>query len=135
MTRSEQAIAIILYALGGAALCAIPFVFFPYSWMNAIHSRIGLGELPDVPIVSYLARSLSLFYAMFGTVSVYAAWNVRRHRSLVTLIAVMSVVLGFSLWGIDAVSRMPLHWTLVEGPFTILVGSTILWLQRQARRA
>ncbi len=133
MKRSEQAIALILYWLGGAALCAIPAVFFPYSWMNAIHGYFGLGELPDAPIVSYLARSLSMFYAMFGAVSIYAARNVRRHRSLVTLLAVMSPMLGVTLWGIDFLSGMPLHWTMVEGPFAITVGLVVLWLQRQAQ--
>ena len=63
MNRSELAIVIILRVIGITGLFAIPAIFLPYSWMNAIHDYMGLGELPDTPIVSYLARSLSAFYA------------------------------------------------------------------------
>ena len=65
MKRAEVAIVVILRVLGGFALGAIPAIFLPYSWMNAIHDFMGLGDLPNAPIVSYLARSLSLFYALF----------------------------------------------------------------------
>ena len=132
MKRPELAITIILRVLGCAAVCAIPAIFMPYAWMNAIHGYLGLGQLPDTPIVSYLARSLSMFYAMFGVISLYASSDVRRHRELVTLLAVMSILLGVTLFGIDYGSGMPTHWTIVEGPFTILIGVAILWLQRRA---
>ena len=133
MKRSEFAIVVILRVLGGFALAAIPAIFFPYSWMNAIHGFLGIGELPDTPIVSYLARSLSIFYAMFGAITIFASLDLRRYRSLVTLIAVISILLGITLFGIDHFSGMPLHWTLLEGPFTIIVGGAILVLQRQTR--
>ena len=29
----------------------------PYSWMDAIHQGLGMGKLPDAPIVGYLVRS------------------------------------------------------------------------------
>lgn len=132
MKGAEVAIVIILRVLGGFALGAIPAIFLPYSWMNAIHDFMGLGELPNTPIVSYLARSLSLFYALFGAVTIFASFDLRRYRSLVTLLAVLSVIVGITLFGIDYCSEMPLHWTLLEGPFTIVVGIAILWLQRIA---
>ncbi len=134
MNRSELAITIILRALGCAAVCAIPAIFFPYSWMNAIHGYLGLGQLPDTPIVSYLARSLSMFYAMFGAISLFASSDVKRHRGLVTLLAVLSILLGLTLFGIDYVSGMPTHWTALEGPFTIIVGVAILQLQGRRSR-
>ncbi len=131
MKQSEWAIAVILRIIGYAALCAIPAIFFPYNWMNAIHDTMGLGQLPHTPIVSYLARSLSMFYAMFGTICLFAASDVRRHAPLIRLIAILSILLGCTLFGIDYASDMPAHWTIVEGPFTIIVGCLILWLQRR----
>ncbi len=62
MTEPELAIVIILRVIGITGLFAIPAIFLPYSWMNAIHDFMGLGELPNAPIVSYLARSLSAFF-------------------------------------------------------------------------
>ncbi len=139
MQKAERAITVILRLLGISALFAIPAIFFPYSWMNAIHGYLGLGELPDAPIVSYLARSLSMFYALFGAVMVFVSFDVRRYRALITLLAVASVIVGFTLFGIDYFSEMPFDWTLLEGPFTIIVGVAILWLQRirdgQGRRS
>ncbi len=130
MRKTELAVAMILRVLGIAALCALPAIFFPYRWMNAIHAFMGLGQLPDTPIVSYLARSLSMFYAMFGAIAVFVSLDVRRYHSLVTLLAVLSLLIGITLFGIDYWSHMPFHWTIAEGPFTILVGIAILWLQR-----
>ena len=34
--------------------------------MVAMHADLGLGRLPDAPIVGYLARSTSAFYAIEG---------------------------------------------------------------------
>ena len=133
MRRSDLAIAVILRVLGAFALGAIPAIFFPYSWMNAVHDFMGLGQLPDAPIVSYLARSLSMFYAFFGAIVIYASFDMRRYWPLITLLAVITITLGITVFGIDYLSGMPLHWTLVEGPFTIIVGVAILWLQRQSK--
>ena len=34
--------------------------------MAACHEAMGLGPFPDAPIVEYLARSVSAYYAMLG---------------------------------------------------------------------
>ncbi len=91
MNRNETAITVILRILGVFGLCAIPAILLPYSWMNVIHDYMGLGELPDAPIVSYLARSLSLFYALFGAITVFVSFDVRRYWSFITLLASLSI--------------------------------------------
>ena len=124
---------VILRIVGMVALLAIPAIFFPYSWMNAIHERLGLATLPNVPIVSYLARSLSLFYAVLGAITLFITSDIRQYRSFVTLLGLLYVVIGTTLLGIDVDSGMPEFWTRVEGPFTIVIGVTVLGLQRTAR--
>lgn len=32
-------------------LTALDAVFMPYEWMNLIHQRLGMGEVPHIPIV------------------------------------------------------------------------------------
>jgi len=115
------------------ALLAIPAIFFPHSWMNAIHERLGLATLPDIPIVSYLARSLSLFYAVLGTITLFIASDIRQYRSFVTLLGVLYIVIGVMQLGIDVDSGMPATWTIGEGPCAIVIGAMVLWLQRTAR--
>ncbi len=133
MTNPERTIAILLRLLGVSALFAIPAIFLPYSWMNAMHGYLGLGTLPDAPIVSYLARSLSMFYALFGVIVLFVSFDMRRYREIITLLAVASILVGVTLFGIDYFSDMPFQWTAVEGPFTIVFGVAILWLQSEAR--
>lgn len=133
MSRSERMIVVLLRLMGGFALCAIPAVFLSHRWMDAIHGCLGMGQLPDEPIVSYLARSLSTFYAIFGAILVFASTDLVRYRALIVLLAWLSIILGIVLLGIDMVSGMPLYWTVMEGPFTICVGTAIVWLQRKTR--
>ena len=132
MTKFEFAIVVILRLVGIGALFAIPAIFLPYAWMDAIHSYMGLGKLPDAPIVHYLARSLSAFYAVFGAITVFISCDVRRYRLLVAFWAILVSVMGGSLLGIDLSAGMPTSWTLSEGPPTIAIGIVVWWLQRRA---
>lgn len=132
--RSERILVVILRIIGVAALCAVPAIFFPYSWMNTIHAGLGLGTLPDTPIVSYLARSLSMFYAVVGSVALLVSSNIRYYHSMVTMLGTLFIIVGTTLLGIDIVSRMPGSWTTFEGPFTILMGLAVLYLHRTTAR-
>jgi len=131
MPNSERLLIIILRFLGVSALFAIPAIFFPYTWMNAIHRFMGLGEMPDSPIVSYLARSLSAFYATFGGMSLLISTNIRLYRQFVLFWGIAFCWLGTLLLGIDIFSGMPTSWTIGEGPLAIVIGLVILWLQRK----
>ena len=65
-TWQERVLCFFLRWVGGVSLLALVAVFMPYSWMDTIHQALGMGTLPAVPIVGYLARSLSLFYALMA---------------------------------------------------------------------
>jgi hypothetical protein len=131
---SERVLISVLRVIGVAALCAVPAIFFPHSWMNAIHQYVGLGQLPDEPIVSYLSRSLSLFYAGHGVIALYAASDVRRHHGLVKVLGWLFLVTGLTILGIDLVSGMPALWTISESPFAVAVGGLVVALQRRIQR-
>ena len=66
MTKSDKVLVLLLRIVGVGALFALVAVFMPVSWMAATHRWLGLGEMPTGPIVEYLARSLSAFYAIMG---------------------------------------------------------------------
>ena len=66
MTKSDKVLVILLRFGGVIALFALVAVFMPLSWMAATHRWLGLGEMPTGPVVEYLARSLSAFYAFLG---------------------------------------------------------------------
>jgi hypothetical protein len=131
MNKPELAIVIIMRVIGVSGLFAIPAIFLPYSWMNIIHESMGLGVLPDAPIVSYLARSLSAFYAIVSTITLFIALDIWRYRSFVKLWAIIVIATGFVLLGIDVAAGMPTSWTVGEGPPTIAIGLVVLQLQKK----
>ena len=130
MAKSEIAILIILRIIGIGALFALPAVFFPYDWMNAIHGELGLGTLPDAPIVSYLTRSLSALYFTLGIVTLYVSRDIRQNREMVSMWAKMACVVGVLLTGIAIAAGMPMSWIVSEGPPAVLTGIIVLWLLR-----
>ena len=109
-------------------LLALVFVVAPRAWMEEIHAALGLGVFPDTPIVWYLARSTSAFYAMMGGLYWLASFDMGRQRRLLLFLGWWTVVLGVMLCGIDLWVGLPLSWTLSEGPVVILMGVAMLYL-------
>lgn len=131
-TTSERMIVLLMRVTGTAGLLALTAVVAPHAWMNAVHESIGLGNLPDLPIVSYLTRSLSLFFSLLGGLTLYIASDIRQHRKMVAVWAVVFATLGVVRVGIDLVSGMPPWWTLLEGPPVIALAVIVLVLLRRS---
>ena len=130
MTRqynsSELVTLTILRVMGTGGLLAIPAIFFPYSWMNTCHEMLGLGELPNTPIVMYLARSLSAFYAIAAAFLWFISWDIRRHRTFVRLWSIIAMLMGLVLFGIDLTAGLPPAWTYFEGPMILAMGVVLM---------
>jgi hypothetical protein len=125
----------LLRAVGGVELLAVPFVFFPVPWMDQVHRRVlGLGTLPEGPIVEYMARSLSALYAVHGAVVFALSFDLPRYRPLVRLVGVLHLLLGAAVLATDLSAGMPTPWALGEGPGIAVGGALILLLNRAAAR-
>jgi hypothetical protein len=111
---------------GLAAICAV----MPLSWMDAIHQAIGMGTLPDQPIVEYLARSTSALYALLGALFWMVSFDLVRYHLLVRRLGMAIIALGILLLGVDVMAGMPWFWQAIEGPANIVLGSVILWAAR-----
>jgi hypothetical protein len=123
---SERILRFMARYLGSVALLALVAVFMPYSWMDGIHRALGMGRLPSEPIVGYLARSLSLFYALQGGLLLFCSFDLRRHRMVFCFIGTAFIFFGLILWGVDFIEGMPDYWKSVEGPLVIIFGIAIL---------
>src|SRR5947209_14798980 len=111
MTKSDRLLEILLrYLLGIPGVFALVAVLMPVSWMAAAHRWLGLGEMPDAPVVEYLARSLSAMYAVLGALFLLAASDLERYRPLVRFLAVTFALLGLVLLGIDLAAGLPWWW-------------------------
>lgn len=120
----------------GILLAAAPCALLPFAWMDAVHREaVGLGSLPDVPITKYMARSLSLVYALHGVVILAVTRNWERFRPAVPVLAWSHVALGCGLIAIDLDAGMPWWWALGEGPGLIGYAAIVLFAYRRASRS
>jgi hypothetical protein len=135
MTKSDQVVVILLrYLLGIPALFALVPVVMPFSWMVATHRWLGLGEMPDGPVVEYLARSVSAFYALFGALCLVVASDLERYRPLVRFLGVAFALMSLVLLGIDLAAGMPWWWSASEGPGGVVFGALLFVLARPLTR-
>jgi hypothetical protein len=130
---SQQILKLILRLMGSSSLLALIFVAAPYTWMDSIHSMLGMGQLPDNPVVGYLARSTSAFYALLGGLLWVVSFDLGRHRRVLIYLGAAFTSLGFVLLVVDRWEGMPPFWTIWEGPFVVAFGLVILFLSRGVR--
>jgi hypothetical protein len=128
MTKQNRIFRLFLRIIGTVALLALVAVVMPYSWMNATHKWLGLGQLPAEPIVGYLARSTSAFYALLGGLFWVASFDLHRHKLVLCYLGVVIVIFGAALLVVDLLEGMPLYWSLTEGPINVVFGVFILLL-------
>jgi hypothetical protein len=135
MTKADKVLVILLrYLLGIPGLFALVGVFMPLSWMVATHRWLGLGEMPTGPVVEYLARSVSAFYALLGALFLVMASDLERYRPQVRFFGVAFAPLGIIFTGVDLLAGMPWWWTAFEGPSGLPVGALVFYLARPVRR-
>jgi hypothetical protein len=128
MTKSDKVLVILLRFVGVGSLFALVAVFMPFSWMAATHRWLGLGEMPAGPVVEYLARSLSAFYAVMGALILVVAADLERYRPLVRFLGVAFALMSVVLLGADLAAGMPWWWTASEGPGGVVFGALLLVL-------
>ena len=99
MTKSDKVLVFLLRLVGVGSLFALIPVLMPMSWMVATHRWLGLGEMPTDPVVEYLARDLSAFYALVGALLLVMASDLERYRPLVRFFALAFIVLSHPVHG------------------------------------
>ena len=133
--RAASLLRFVLRLEGTVALLSLIGVVMPYAAMDATHQWLGLGRLPSEPIVGYLARSLSAFYAALGAFFWFLSFDVHRHRPTLRFGGIVIVVFGATLIVIDWVEGLPAFWRLWEGPWVIVIGGVIAWLASRVEDA
>ena len=105
----------------------------PYAWMNDIHQWLGMGTLPKEPIVGYVARSLSFFYAILGALMWLCSFDLPRYRAVILFLGTGFVVFGILVFGIDVIEGLPAQWKFAEGPIVTFWGIVIALLGARIR--
>jgi len=121
----EKVLIIIMRLSGLLLVTAFIAVFLPYETMAVIHKKIGLGHFPQVPILDYLARSVSFFYGIHGVLILYISFNLVRYLPLLKLLCYLGFAFGIALFFIDMNAPMPAKWAFSEGPMVISINLVI----------
>jgi hypothetical protein len=129
MDRQRQLVWV-LRLLGVIELMAVPTLLMPTVSMEWVHRGLGLGELPMTPVVEYLARSLSAFYAAHGVMVLFLSRDVERFAPVIRCWGALMVAMGGVLLAIDLSAGLPMWWTISEGPFALVFGTAIFRLGR-----
>ena len=112
-------------------LLAFAALLLPTSWMAAAHEWLGLGELPQSPVIEYLTRSIAALYGFHGVLVMIVAGDPMRYRTIVSYLGVMDIVFGLLMLAIDLHAGMPSMWTIGEGPSLVVMGTlTLIALSR-----
>lgn len=130
VSSRTNALVCLLRCMGLIDCLALVAVIAPDAWMAACHEYLGLGPFPGSPITVYLARSISMWFALFGLMLWYLSCNVARHAGAIEFIGWAMIMQGLAMFGVDCSTGMPTWWTLVEGPTCIVLGTAIVGLIR-----
>ena len=128
MNVYEKALGLLLRFDGIIMLAALLPSMLPLAWMQTTHRYLGMGELPDGPIIGYLTRSLSLMYSMHGAVLLFLSRDVRRFLPVIKFVAVLTILFGLWLIALDVFVGMPSFWTVSEGPSLFILYCVVFWL-------
>lgn len=131
MLRPERILVLMLSMIAAVSMLAAVPVVMPHHAMDACHRALGMGDLPAMPVIVYLTRSVSALYVFHGGLLWLVARDPRRYASLITYLGLAFVVFGIVSLGIDIHARLPWFWIAVEGPLLVVIGLAILGLQRR----
>ncbi len=130
MSLKEKILVLLLRLTGLIMISAVIFVFCSLGRMDSIHRILGLGPLPNGPIVEYLARTESALYAYIGALLFFISFDLRRYQLLLRFLAWTAVPFSIGIILLDIKLGMPSFWIATEGPFTLLLCVILLFLTK-----
>jgi hypothetical protein len=130
MTPPERHLVWFLRGSAVMLMAAASAVVMPTAWMRPIGAWLGL-DVPDAPLVEYLARSVSALYTMLGPYCWFVSHDVRRYLPLLRFMIPLTALFDVTLIVLDVLIPMPIAWTVGEG--VAIVGWTLAlwWLVRR----
>ncbi len=129
--NSERIQAWLLRLTGTFEILAFFAVVMPRTWMEVSHAWLGLGEMPDGPILMFMIRQASYAYGMHGVSLWILASNVSRFRPLIILNGISFLLAAPVFFMIDYTYGMPALWTLMDSVGCGLFGVALLLLSRR----
>ena len=118
----------LLRLAGAVEIVAFISVVMPRSWMEISHEWLGMGAMPDGPLVMFMIRQASYAYGMHGISLWLIASDVDRFRPLVIFNGIAFLLAAPVFFLIDYTSGVPFWWTIGDTLACAFFGSALLWL-------
>jgi hypothetical protein len=129
MRNAERWLKLLLFIWGFPPVLALIAFVMPTSWMASAHEWLGMGALPNKPIVDYLARYASAMSALYGLFVLLLMTDVRRYAPVIRLQAIAVILLA----GVGSIfswrAGMPLWWVIADVVSCWGACGAMLWLQ------
>ncbi len=129
-TTSARRLAMLLRWGGSIEMLAFLAVAAPRDWLADIHEGLGMGTMPQEPVVHFLVRQVSLFYGLHGVLLWVLASNVVRFQPVIRFISYTFLLYGPTFFLIDWMSGIPLWWTISDPIVCTIFGFWLLQLNR-----
>ena len=128
---NRQRLLVWLLRLAGAVeILAFISVVMPRSWMEISHEWLGMGTMPDGPLVMFMIRQASYAYGMHGVLLWILATDVARFRPLIVFNGVAFLLAAPVFFLIDYTTGIPLWWTIFDSLACGSIGVALLLLTR-----
>ena len=126
--NKQQLLKLLLRLAGIFEMLAFIAVVMPRSWMEVSHEWLGMGQMPDGPLIMFLIRQASYTYGAHGILMWALSLDVDRFRPLIILTGITFLVAAPVFFLIDYTYGMPLWWTLSDPISCGFLGAALLWL-------
>ena len=120
----------VLRAAGATEMLAFGAVVMPRGWMQAAHQWLGMGTMPDAPVLDFMIRQASFTYGLHGIALWIIAADTLRYRPLIWFTAIGYALAGPVFVLIDLSSGMPLWWVIGDGGGCLILGLVVAHLLR-----
>ncbi len=127
----ERLLVWLLRLAGAVEILAFIAVVMPRSWMEIANASVGLGEMPDGPLLMFMIRQASYTYGVHGLSLWLIATDVDRFRPFVVFNGIAFLIAAPVFVLIDLSSGMPLWWTVSDPLSCGFFGAALLLLSRK----
>ena len=124
----EKLLVWLLRIAGATEILAFIAVVMPRSWMEIANASVGLGEMPDGPLLMFMIRQASYTYGVHGLSLWLLATDVKRFRPFIIFNGIAFLIAAPVFVLIDLSSGMPLWWTVSDPLSCGLLGAALLLL-------
>ncbi|HET6979361.1 MAG TPA: hypothetical protein VFI24_23720 [Pyrinomonadaceae bacterium] len=127
----EKLLLWLLRIAGAMEILAFVAVVMPRSWMEGSHAWLGMGAMPDGPLLMFMIRQASYTYGIHGLSLWLIATDVERFRPFIIFNGVAFLIAAPVFFLIDLTSGMPLWWAVGDPGSCGFFGAALLLLSRK----